>query len=250
MNTRIRDTLVARGTRIFAESHRRSVPFTGNADADRLLNDLEGHSHLFVLAALMDRQIRADRAWIIPFTIGQRIRDVSMRGFARLRPGTIRRHMTNPHPLHRFPDEMARTFHEGVQRIVRQYDGDASHIWAKKPSSAEVVYRFLQFRGARPKIATMATNILARDFKVPLRDYYSIDISADVHVRRVFARLGLTPGDATPDLVVYKARALYPEFPGLMDGPAWEIGRTWCHPREPKCGECYMEKLCPREIST
>src|SRR5262249_37716382 len=125
------------------------------------------------------------------------------------------------------------------------YGGDASRIWAGCPPSAEVVYRFLEFDGAGPKIASMAANILARQFKIPFADYYSIDISADVHVRRVFARLGLCPSGATIEQLVYKERALHPEFPGMMDLPSWEIGRKWCRPRRPDCGTCYMRDLCP-----
>jgi endonuclease III len=62
-----------------------------------------------------------------------------------------------------------------------------------------VVYRFLEFRGVGPKIASMPANILARHFKIPIADYYPIDISADVRVRRVFGRLGLCAPSATVD---------------------------------------------------
>ena len=64
-----------------------------------------------------------------------------------------------------------------------------------------------------PKLATMASNLLARELKVKFSDYYSIDISVDVHVKRVFHRLGLTKKKSTTEQVIYKARALNPEFP-------------------------------------
>jgi endonuclease III len=91
----------------------------------------------------------------------------------------------------------------------------------------------------------MAANILAREFKIPFADYFSIDISADIHVRRVFARLGLCAADASAEQVIYRAKALYPEFPGMMDLPCWEIGRNWCKSRGPECASCYMSDLCP-----
>jgi endonuclease III len=78
-----------------------------------------------------------------------------------------------------------------------------------------------------------------------MRDYYSIDISVDVHVRRVFAKLGMVPLDAKADQLIYRARAINPEFPGILDLPLWEVGRNWCMPKKPKCSECYLSEACP-----
>lgn len=102
------------------------------------------------------------------------------------------------------------------------------------------MYRFLKFRGVGPKIATMAANILARDLKVPFSDYFSIDVSVDVQVQRVLLRLGLTNEMDDVPMVIYRARALHPEFPGVLDFPAWEIGRKWCRPNAPLCSQCLM----------
>lgn len=240
----IRKQLVERGQALFAKP-KGMVEFTKVVTADQLLNDLERHPHAFVLACVMDRQIKAERAWLIPHRISEKLGGFSMDVLAKLSQKEVFRLMSKPEPLHRFAETMSRLFHAAVQRISKEYAGDASRIWADQPSSAHVVYRFLQFDGVGPKIATMATNILARDFKVPFSDFYSIDISADVHVRRVFGRLGLCPPDATIEQLVYKARALHPEFPGIMDFPSWEIGRSWCKPQNPVCSACYMRDLCP-----
>jgi endonuclease III len=91
----------------------------------------------------------------------------------------------------------------------------------------------------------MAANILARDFKIPFSDHYSIDVSVDRHIKRVLRRLELVPADATNDEIIFRARALSPEFPGLIDFPCWEIGRKWCRPNCPQCGDCLMVDLCP-----
>ncbi len=62
----IRDALVKRGQDLF-NATQKHVQFTKNAAADALLNDLAGHPHAFVLACLMDRQVKAEKAWLIPY---------------------------------------------------------------------------------------------------------------------------------------------------------------------------------------
>jgi len=239
----IRDRLVEHGQKLFS-APKQVIHFTRETLVDELLNDLANHPHAFVLACVMDRQVKAERAWLIPYRISEKIGGFSINNLSALSQEDVNRLMRGPEPLHRFVDTMANHFYAAVQRIKHSYEGNASRIWSDKPSSAEVVYRFLEFDGVGPKIANMATNILAREFKIPFSDYYSIDISADVHVRRVFSRLGLCAADVTVEQVIYKARALYPEFPGMMDLPCWEIGRNWCKPHGPVCRDCYMNDLC------
>lgn len=235
--------LIRRGEQLF-KAPAAPVVFTKQLEPDALLNDLTAHPHAFVLACVMDRQIRAERAWLIPYRLAQAFGTFS---FDRLLGVTVEdfHEVFVKLQLHRFPETMSRNLYQAINRISLDYGGDASRIWKGRPSSAEVVFRFLQFPGVGPKIASMAANILARDFKVPLDDYYSIDISADVQVRRVFWRLGFVNENASPEAVIYRARALHPEFPGLMDFPVWEIGREWCRPKSPQCAACYMAAVCP-----
>jgi endonuclease III len=244
MDVRIRERLLAEGHRFF-EAKPAFVEFTGEEPADQLVNDLDGHSHAFVIACVMDRQVKAEIAWRVPYRLGQRLGTFRFERLKELTEAEIRDRMNQPEPLHRFPDMMARNVFSTIRHIEDSYDGVASKIWADKPSSAEVVFRFLRFRGVGPKIATMAANILARDFKMPFSDYYSIDISVDRHIRRVLKRLCVVPADGTDDEVIFRARALSPEFPGLLDLPCWEIGRQWCKPTNPLCHKCVMGEVCP-----
>ncbi|MHB2150144.1 iron-sulfur cluster loop [Calditrichota bacterium LG25] len=236
--------LIARGKKLF-KSKRQFIRFTKNQDADNLLNDLERYPHAFVLACIMDRQMKAEKAWLIPYIIFKKLNSFTINELSKLSYEEICQIMNQPNPLHRFVDKMANYFYLAIQRIKNNYDGNAANIWLNSPSSAEIVYRFLEFEGVGPKIASMAANILAREFKITFSDYYSIDVSADVHVRRVFSRLGLCSAGATPEQVIYKARALNPKFPGLMDMPAWEIGRNWCKAKNIFCEKCYMSDICP-----
>ena len=247
MITEIRDRLIQKGLEIF-ESPPELVDFTGHEAADLLLNDLDNHPHAYVLACIMDRQIKAEKAWMIPYLIKEKTGSFNFDFLSKLSQEETYKLFTKPSSLHRFNKEMSINFYKAVELINTKYEGNASKIWNDTPSSAEIVKRFLEFRGVGQKIATMAANILVRHFKIKLKDYICIDVSVDVHVIRVFERLGFVPQNASVDHIVLTAKSLYPEFPGLMDFPAWEIGRNWCKPNKPICNKCYMNDVCMKIV--
>ena len=75
-------------------------------------------------------------------------------------------------------------------------------------------------------------------------DFSPIDIPADAHIRQVFSGIGLCPDTEIVEQVKQKVRVLYHEFPGMMDMPCRETGKTWCKAHSPLCDGCYMKDLC------
>ena len=238
----LRDLLVAEGQAALKRSLS-LVRFTGNDQADTLLNDLDGHPHAYFFACLVDRQVRAEWAWKVPATIRARLGSFEMDDLVAIDEERWADIMRNPTPAHRLPGDMATVLYRATQRLASAYDSDASNIWKDTPSSATIVRRFLEFHGAGPKIATMAANILVRHFHIPLRDYRYIDISADTQVQRVMARLGFVDDGASTDVVVYTARELNPDFPGIFDLALWDLGRSTCRPA-PLCAGCRLRTYC------
>ncbi len=243
MLTELRDRLVAEGQTALAATPA-SVPFTGNREADELLNDLAGHPHAFVLAALVDRQIKAERAWMLPLLIKQRLGSFEIPDLEPLSEEQWLSLLRQPKPAHRMPETMARVLQRATHRILTHYAGNASRIWGTTRRAHGSSGGFLEFYGAGPEIATMAANILVRGFHVPLSDYRYIDISADVHVDRVMSRLGFVEPGSSPAVVIYVARELNPDFPGIFDLALWSLGRTLCGPIKPRCPECPLAELC------
>ena len=113
--------------------------------------------------------------------------------------------------------------------------------------AADLRHRFDDFPGIGQKKAAMAVEILERDLGVSLTDLSGSDIAYDVHVRRVFLRTGLAERDDV-DHMVAVARTLYPQRPGALDNPAWDIGRRWCRANAPDCPTCPLVAACPRLI--
>ena len=232
--------LVKLGKEYFEKNRTERKPYDFNVSeqANLLLNDLEKHPHAFVLAALMDRRLPAEKAWEIPYKIKKITGDFDMESLGKI---------FNGNKLHRYNDTMAEVFFRGVHRIIDVYNCDASRIWSDVPSSYEVVSRFRKFHGCGQKISTMAANILARDFFIPFSDYKAIDVSADVHVCRVMKRMGLIT-DENRDEAIEKAENMYPDFPGIIDYPLWNVGKTFCYANNQNCVDCIVCKECRKIV--
>lgn len=244
--SKITEILINEGDKVFKGPYK-LVEFTNNPKANELLNDLENYPHAFVLACIMDRQIKAERAWSIPYEVFEEIGTFEFHNVAKVSLEDVTE-IFHRKKLHRFNDKMAIYFYLAVKKIDDDYVGDASKIWNDVPKSATLVRRFLEFEGAGIKIATMASNILARELKIPLTDHCCIDISPDVHVKRVFRRIGIINENATANEIIYRAKEINPKYPGILDLPCWEVGTNWCRPKNPKCSECLLDKYCPKII--
>lgn len=222
-------------------------------DSIKFINDfispLGEYPHAYVLACIMDRQIKAERVWIIPYLIYKELGNkFDMNRLCGMSEEEVKKIFIEK-KLHRFNDKMAGLFVKAVKRIHDVYHDDAREIWNGKPSSATLVCRFLEFEGAGRKIATMAANILYRQFGIKLKDRCNIDVSTDVHVQRIFKRLGLVGNDGGKvdiDQVIYTARALNPEYPGIIDYTCWKIGNEICdeNPKKAKCDKCRLSSEC------
>ncbi len=243
---KIVNILIEKGNELFKQPYK-YIKFTKNKEADKLLNNLKDFPHAFVLACVMDRQIKAERAWLIPYEISEEIKNFEFSRLLRVNQEDIIE-IFKRKSLHRFNKVMGENFYLAIQKIHNNYQDDVSNIWKGNPRSATIVRRFLEFDGVGIKIATMAANILAREFKIPMKDYINIDISPDVHVKRVFKRLGFTSKDASNDGLIYCARELNPMYPGIFDLSSWEIGRNWCRPNKPICEECYLNDYCIKKL--
>lgn len=70
-------------------------------------------------------------------------------------------------------------------------------------------------------------------------------VVVDTHVSRISQKLGLTQ-NKTPEKIEKDLQELVPKKDWVMF-PHWLIthGRRVCIARRPKCGECFLEKLCP-----
>lgn len=243
---KIAELLLTKGYDYLRRSYEK-VEYAKTPQADDLLNNLKGYPHAFVLASLMDRRIDASRAWSIPHELSMELGDFSFTTLLTPKLSSYKS-IFNRRRLHRYNDCMAEIFYTAVQKIHNDFQDDASLIWNGNPTSSYIVRTFLTFKGCGVKIATMATNILARDFKIPMKEFSCIDVSPDFQVMKVFTRTGLIRQNARKEELMYVTRELNPAYPGVFDLPAWEIGGDYCKPKNPDCSNCYLNSYCPKII--
>jgi len=210
--------------------------------------EFKKYPHIFMLGAIMDRQIPAEQAWELPRKVAICLGGKDFSLYVNQTQEyyyKIFKKGPDGKSLHRFNKTMAECFYEGVQDIKNKYDGDASKIWNDNPTAEQLIKRLEEFKGVGQKISTMTANILQRVYNISISDLSYIDISADVLVMRVFKRMGLVPLEDNKT-VIEKARQMNPEFPGILDY-VWGLGKTICK-SNPLCEECEFNEICPKNI--
>ena len=219
------------------------VRFSPSPEADAMIRQ---DPFAFLLAVLFDQGIPAERAWAAPYLLKERLGHLDPRLLVSERE-RLKEEVGREPALHRFVNTMPEWVLSAAEQVNREYGGDAGAIWGDSPRAKDLQRRLEAFEGIGQKKAAMAVEILARDLRVTIRDLEGSDIAYDVHVRRVFLRTGLAERDGVKHMIEV-ARTLHPSRPGGLDYPAWHVGRTWCHPEDPDCGQCALGVLCPKLV--
>jgi len=60
--------------------------------------------------------------------------------------------------------------------------------------------------------------------------------------------MGHIDKNVTVEQIIYKARELNPDFPGLIDFSSWSIGREFCKPENPTCPNYKIKTECKKLI--
>ncbi|MCA8939233.1 MAG: endonuclease III, partial [Planctomycetes bacterium] len=82
---------------------------------------------------------------------------------------------------------------------------------------------------------------------VTLLEAWGADLCpVDTHVHRVIQRLQCVDATSSRDKTYHLLAAILPEGSGFaLHHNLLTFGRTICKAKAPKCGECFLAKLCP-----
>ncbi|MDE0158929.1 MAG: hypothetical protein OXI02_03835 [Candidatus Dadabacteria bacterium] len=210
-------------------------------------------NHFFV-GVMLDRMVKASVAWnsgkliVREYGSGEtdfwKIIDVTNRDelYEFMKSGD------GGKALHFYHGEMTDNLKRAAGLMLEKYDGDPRKIWqVGKNNIEEIKKRFKEFHGIGEQLASMAVMILVRDYKEleGKKSFPFLVPKENVHTKKVFRRTGLTEGKQT---VVEVARELNPDFPAILDEPAWVIGKEYCFKNNPNCKECPITGVCGKNI--
>ena len=201
----------------------------------------------FLLGVLYDQQMPAEVVWQIPYNMFKFLGHLEPKSIANMSASEILSIFEQLPRKPRYPPQMAEQTVKAAQKVIKEYSGKVENIWAGNPTCSGVQKRFQEFSGIGQKKAAMAVETLVKKYHYPLKDRSGLDIAADSLVIRVFKRCGFIEIE-DKNLVIAKARELNPEYPGILDRPCWEIGRSYCFPQKPDCTNCPIGSVCLKQF--
>lgn len=197
----------------------------------------------FVIGLIADQSVKAEIAWSLPYKLFGRLDTFDFDYIVNnLSVDIIEDAIKRKPALHRYPSRMAVYIYGAMEKIINDYDGDASNIWKCKGADV-IIDRFEEFKGISHKKACLGALLLIRDLGMDISNKSFIDIAYDVHIRRIFLRLGLVDDD-TMEKVISSAKHINPSFPGKLTTSFWSIGRNYCYAANPRCSDCPLKKYC------
>lgn len=221
---------------------KRQQKFTHNEEADKFIKQ---ESVAFLFAVILDQGAQAERIWEIPYYLKKIMGHLDVYKIATLKEEKIHQIFEQLPSKPRYWKTASKRIINAANQIIKRYEGQTENIWNDNPRAGDLQARLDNFDGIGQKKTSMATRILGMDLNIPIRNWNEMDISVDEMIQRVFSRASLS-STSNPQEIIECARRLNPSFPGALDYPCWDIGRTWCHPQNPDCAGCYINQECPK----
>ena len=142
-----------------------SLPFTGIAEADRLLAE---DPLALLIGFALDQQVTVQKAFSGPWELRRRIGHLDAGRIAAMDPSELDRVFRERPALHRFPASMAGKVQALAAAIARDYGGDASRIWLEASDGRDLQARLLALPGFGEMKARSILAILGKQLGVEL----------------------------------------------------------------------------------
>jgi uncharacterized HhH-GPD family protein len=134
---------------------------SGDAEADQLLSE---DPLALLIGMVLDQQVPLERAFTSPRDLRQRLGGgpLDAAALAAMEPEKLVAVFSERPALHRFPASNAERVQQLCTIIVRDYGGDAAHIWQDAPTGAELLRRVRALPGFGDQKAKIFVALLGK----------------------------------------------------------------------------------------
>jgi uncharacterized HhH-GPD family protein len=146
-----------------ATTHPDKLHFTGNAEADELI---AADPLALLIGFVLDQQVPVQKAFSGPLELKRRLGSLDAAEIAGMDAGELDRAFRDKPALHRYPGTMAERTQALCAAIASEYGGDASRVWEKSETGADLERRLLDLPGIGPMKARSLIAILAKRYGV------------------------------------------------------------------------------------
>ena len=140
------------------------TPFTGNAEADALL---EQNPFALMVGMLLDQQVPMEWAFGAPRILAQRLPGpLDPPSVAKMDPDELEAIFRAKPALHRYPGSMAKRTHALAAFLVDNYGGRADAVWKDAATGAELLERVNALPGYGKDKARIFVGLLGKRLDV------------------------------------------------------------------------------------
>ena len=142
---------------------RDQLPFTGDAEADRLI---AADPLALLIGFALDQQVTVQKAFSGPLELQRRLGHLDARRIAETDADALADVFKERPALHRFPGAMATRVRELCAAIADRYDGDAARVWTEAADGPDLERRLLELPGIGEMKAKSLIAVLGKQLGV------------------------------------------------------------------------------------
>jgi uncharacterized HhH-GPD family protein len=141
-------------------THPESLPFTGDAEADRLI---ASDPLALLIGFALDQQVTVQKAFSGPLVLQQRLGGLDAAAIAAADPDALAAAFRERPAIHRFPQAMAARVQALCAFVAERYHGDASRVWREAASGEDLRRRLAELPGiGEMKVRTLVALLANR----------------------------------------------------------------------------------------
>jgi uncharacterized HhH-GPD family protein len=148
-----------------------SLPFTGDAEADRILVD---EPLALLIGFALDQQVTVQKAFSGPLELKRRLGHLDAARIAGMDPAELDAVFRDRPALHRFPGAMAAKVQALCSAVARDFGNEARTVWSDAPDGRSLEARLLSLPGIGDMKAKSLIAVLGKRFDVRPPGYESV----------------------------------------------------------------------------